>query len=445
MAPEYLPTSLMDMPDELLLQIIEYLHVIRSDQPQSQAFKVKEMERARQCENSVRQKTLHSLCLTSRRLKGMSEPVLYSAFLGSSTWHGFNPIRRFYKTIVRRQDLAACVQYVENRLSDHLGNGLYDDMEFYGAVEMVQEYFSTLASIIRLAENTEHLSVVSLETWEVSLWSQLVYNEMPSPIADHGFPKLQTMCIQIQTEDYGLSDGAAWFQRICDDLTKVPTLKSLRASGVVGSDLYHPFTGTFKNLDTIEISECILDFEEVEQLTSACENLKHFSCQWAFLNCHVSDQPSDLFPGLLIHKDRLESLHLDLRESRHHPGSLAPQSLGSFRNFGALKSIAICEGTLLATRQSILDFPDQHISQRIAELLPPNLVVLTLLLQSDHGYNDDFRVDEAVALWDLAEDCENLLPNLKEVQIRSAHVIAGPNLNEQFRKVGVDLRYIKEK
>ena len=445
MVPKYLPTSLMDMPDELLLQIIEYLHVIRSDQPQSQAFKLKEMERVRQCENSVRQKTLHALCLTSRRLKGISEPVLYSAFLGSSTWRGFNPIRSFCRTILKHQGLAACVQYVENRLSDHLGNGLYDDMEFYGAVEMVQEYFSKLASIIRLAENIEHVSVVSLETWEVSLWSQLVCNETPSPIADHGFPKLQTMCFQIQTEDYGLSDGAAWFQRICDNLTKVPTLKLLRASGVVGSDMYHPFTGTFKNLDTIEISECILDFEEVEQLTSACENLKHFSCQWAFLNCHVSDQPSDLFPGLLLHKNSLESLHLDLRESRHHPGSLASQSLGSFQDFGSLKSIAICEGTLLAARHSILDFPDQRLSQRIAELLPSNLEFLTLLLQSDHGYNDDFRVDEAVALWDLAEDCESMLPNLKEVQIKSVHVIAGPNLTEQFRKVGIDLRFVTEK
>jgi hypothetical protein len=445
MAPEYLPISLMDMPDELLLQIIGYLHVIRSDQPQSQAFKLKEEERARQCENGVRQKTLHALCLTSRSLKRISEPILYSAFLGSSTWRGYSPIRRFQKTILKRRELAARVRYVENRLSDYLGNGLYNDMELYGAVEMVEEYFSKLASIIILAENTEHLSVVSLETSEVSLWSKLVHNEVSSLIAYHGFPKLQTLCLQIQTGDYGLSDGAAWFQRICDDLTKVPTLRSLRASGVVGSDLYHSFTGMFENLDTVEISECILDFEEVEQLTSACKNLKHFSCQWAFLNCHVSDQPSDLFPGLLLHKDSLETLHLDLRETRHHPESLAPQPLGSFREFHVLKSIVICESTLLTTRYSILDFPHQHLSQRIAELLPTHLEFLTLLLQSDHGYTNDFTVDEALALWALAEDCENLLPSLKEVNIKSGHVIAGPNLTKEFKKVGVDLRFMEEK
>jgi hypothetical protein len=442
MAPEYLPISLMDMPDELLLQIIGYLHVIRSDQPQSQAFKLKEEELVRQCENGVRQKTLHALCLTSRSLKRISEPILYSAFLGSTTWHGYDQIRSFQKTILMRRELAARVQYVENRLSDYLGNGLRDDLELFGAMEMVEGYFSKLASIIILAGNTEHLSVVSLETLEVSLWSKLVQNEVPSLIAYHGFPKLQTICLQIQTSDCGLSDRAALFHRICDDLTKVPTLRLLRASGVVGSTLYRSFTGMFENLDTMEIYDCILDFEEVEQLISACKELKHFTCQWVYLD---SGQPSDLFPKLLLHKDSLESLHIDLRESRdRHEWALGPQPLGSFQEFSVLKSIVMCEETLLATGHSILDFSDQHLSQQIAEFLPRNLESLTLLLHTDHGYHEDFKVDEAFALWDLAENCENLLPNLKEVHIKSRYVIAGPNLTKQFRKVGVDLRFMEE-
>ncbi|KAF2792858.1 hypothetical protein K505DRAFT_325870 [Melanomma pulvis-pyrius CBS 109.77] len=444
MAAVYQPTDLMDLPDELLLQITECLHLIRSDQPQSQAFKSKEQERSRQRENHQRQKALYALCLTSRRLNRMAEPLLYSAFLGSSTWRGFRPIKLFHQTVSDRPGLARHVKYVENRLSDYLGNGLYDDMEFYGAVDMVQEYFLKLASIVGHATNIQHLSVVSLETADVSFWCHIFGNELHPQLATHGFPKLQTLCLQIQTEGYGLGDASAWFRRIANELTNVPTLTSLRASGVVTSGGSAPLVGRYKLLDTVEISDAILEFDEVMHLTSACENLKHFNCHWAFLNCDGLSQPSDLYPGLSPHKDTLETLHLDVREARFHHGPFALEPLGSLRGFTALKFVSICTTTLLATDLSILDFPDQHLPWRIAQLLPPSLESLTLLLQSDHGYDDDFRIDEAFALWDLAEDCETMLPNLKEFHIKSGHVLAALNLTKQFKEVGIDLRFIKE-
>jgi len=444
MASVYLPISLMDLPDELLLQITDHFHVIRSFQPQSEAFKLKNQERTRQCENHIRQKTLYSLCLTSRRLRRISEPVLYSAFVSSTTWRGFEPIKRFHQTISKHPEFAQRLQYVENRLSDYLGNGLYDDMNFFGAVDMVEEYFLKLASIVNHSPNIEHLSVVSLETSDVSFWRHVLGTKLQSTIATHGFPKLQTLCLQIQSGDYGLIDGSGWFRRITDALTTVPTLKTLRANGVVSSGDFSPLPGRYKCLETIEISECILDFDQVVQLTSACENLKHFGCQWAFLNCNALVHPSDLFDGLSPHKDTLESLRLDVREARFQHGPFEMEPLGCLREFTALKSVTICGTTLLATNHSLLDFPDQQLPYRIAELLPPSLESLTLLMHSNHGYDDDFRIDEAFALWDLAEDCEEMLPKLKEVNIRSPHVLAGINLTEQFKEIGVSLNFLRE-
>lgn len=441
--PEYPPTFFMDLPDELVLHIVSSFHAIESFDPQAQAFRLKEQEKARQCENNERRTALHALCLTSKRLRRICEPLLYSAFMGSSTWSGLLPLQLFIRTLTEQPALSDHVKYIENRLSDYLGNGLYDDLEFYGAVDMVKEYFDTLAEVIGRTRNLAHLNVVSLETSEVSLWRHLIQDkELPPRMAMHGFPKLQTLCLQIHTEDYGLGEESAWFQRITNALLSVPTLKQIRASGPTSGAVI-PFPGKHKSLHTVDISECILDFVEVVQLTAACTRLKNIGVHWAYLNSHGFHMP-DLYSALHIHANTLETLRIDTREVRFCADDFPLEPLGNFRMFPQLRSIEICETSLLANTMSILDFPDQRLSIRIAQLLPPSVENFTLLVKSEYGYNDDCRIDESFALWDLTEDCLTMLPNLNEVTIKSSYDLQAINLTASFRDAGVKLRLVRE-
>ncbi|KAF2012441.1 hypothetical protein BU24DRAFT_425103 [Aaosphaeria arxii CBS 175.79] len=433
----------MNLPDELLLYTFSHLHAIRSYEPQSEAFKDKKQERARQCENTQRQATLYALTLTSRRFKNIAEPILYNAFINTTTWKGFKPLCLFLRTVSQRRHLAAYVQYAENRLWDYHGNGLYDDMELYGATDMVKDYFDTFGAILGFCSNLNHLSIVSLETAEVSLWRNLIrYKQPPFEMSTHGFQKLETLCLQIHTEDYGLGEESAWFRRISNALITVPTLKVLKASGITSGSAGF-VTGQYKSLEDIDISECILDFSDLVSLAESSPHLKRFGCTWAYLNS-VGFHLPDLYDALCSVQTSLEHLHLDTREVRFCAEDFPLQPLGSLRDFLELKCVELCESSLLANAMSLLDFPDQKLSTRISDRLPPNIEHLTLLVKSEYGYNEDCRIDEAFALWDLAEDCHRHLPHLKQIHIKSAYELSAPLLTRQFREAGVEFATIKE-
>jgi hypothetical protein len=441
--------NLCDLPDELLSEVIQQLDSIRSYEPQSTAFKYKEKERMRQRENRARQLTLHSLCLTSHRMRRLSLPTLYGSFLGCTTWNGCGPLELFCRTISNPQNavglqvrLRDYIRYVENRLSDYLGNSLHDDTEFYGAVSMVARYYELLATIVHFAPNLEHLSVVSLETDEVSFWVHIVPEDLgegptaASNLTDHGLRKLRNLCFQTHTEgSFGFESAS--FRRICSSLVSLPSLVDLRASGVMTSDISQPLPGSLEKLQRLNITECILDFEEVVQLLHACESLQDFTCVWTFLNCGA-ESPSDIYSGLIKHADRLETLELDMREVRFNYGTgINSEALGSLRCFQRLDTLVICETSLLGSRFSLLDFPDQILNCRMSELLPENLRHLTLLVQSDYGYEDDRRIDEASSLWHLVDDCKTVLPQLRSVTIKGEFEMSAPNLVAAFEDEGV--------
>jgi hypothetical protein len=433
------------LPDELVLHILSYYHAIRSYEPQSQAFKEKAKEKDRQRENHLRRKALCAVSLTSQRLKRVAEPILYSAFVGSLTWMGVRSLCLFHRTLTERPVLAPCIQYIEIRLSDYLGNGLYDDLELYGAVDMVTEYFNTLASIIGRSVNLVHLSVVSIETSDVSLWRHLVKTENHTPrMAMHGYSKLRTLCLQIHTGEYGLDEGWACFRRITNALLTVPTLEHILASGVTSGCMDH-VPGNFTSLTTIDISECILELDDVIHMVSACNHLKRFGCHWAYLRSRGFHLPN-LYAALLAHKNSLEYFHLDAREVQRpiDEDDDRFEALDSLREFDELKSVEVCEGSLLSTPISLIDFPDQRLPMNIAELLPESLESLTLLLSPEYGYPDDFRIDDSFALWDLADECPGMLPNLKRVRIKSEYLTRAVNLPSYFRNFGVELSSVSE-
>ncbi|KAF2463903.1 uncharacterized protein BDR25DRAFT_174336, partial [Lindgomyces ingoldianus] len=371
--------SLMDLPEELLSQVIINFNGIRAFETQAQAFKCKPCERSRQCENHQRQKTLHALSLTSRALKRISEPVLYSSFPGITTWNGLQRLRQFSAAIASRPHFAGYLQYVENRFSDYIGNSLYDDLEFYGAEEMVKEYFFKLGRLIESSPNIKHISVVSMEASDISLWKPLLWKNNGAPqITAHGLLKLETLCLQLNTNDYGMGEESSRFRHITNALASLPSLKQFSASGVVTPDDVTPLVGKCESLNTINVSECILDLEEIISLVSVCDNLKHLTVHWAYLNSQRF-QLSDLYAALRKHKDSLEHLQLDTRNVRFRDSDFPLMPLGNLRDFKTLRSLVLCETSLLAPSRPLLEFPDVFFPMRMSEVLPPSLESLAIL------------------------------------------------------------------
>jgi hypothetical protein len=344
--------------------------------------------------------------------------------------------------------LAHHLEYVENRLSDYLGNSLYDDTTEHGAVDMVVQYFYLLADIVSHASNIQRLSVVSLETIDVTFWDHILPDGFPSGgpplVASHGFPKLQSLCFQIHTQGHGSSRITNSFGRILSAMTSVPVLGDLRASGVMSRDFAQSLTGQFKKLTRIEITECVLELDEVISIWAACDELRHIVCEWAFLN-YASNQPSDLYEGLLRHCKTLEYLHLDMREVRVlvWPGE-QPKKLGSLQPFEVLTSLTICERALVGTAHVYFDDQTQFQEARLSELLPAKLEKFVLLMQGEVEHEADEILLDAEPLLTLSKDCPHLLPDLKVVLVQSRDQLIQPTLTKAFQDRSVQFGFVKE-
>lgn len=445
-------SDVYDLPDELLLEIVNNFRSIRSYEPQSTAFKNKTKERTRQRKNRVRQFSLCSLCLTSRRFRGISTPVLYASFLSTTTWHSFAALVNFHRTISAPGNgyglsirLADCLTYIEDRFADHLGNSLEQDSRSDGATNMVSRYFLLLSEIVSHARNLEHLSVVCIESYEISFWGRIIPlktgiddKRLPTKVAKHGFPKLQTLCVQIHDQDRfgGTNIEDVWFHRVCGILKDLPLLSEFRASDMSSTLFLTPPLGEFKTLQRLELTMCSLELNDVTDLLVACQRLRHFTCMWVY--CYDDGVAiSDLYPGLLRHEKCLKTLVLDIREVRfvRPPGS-PPHSLGSLRSFLALESLVICETSLMSSNSHYLMFPEQFHDRHIADLLPESLRELTILTRTDESTHIN-SLDQVSALWHLVEDCTTVLPRLRIVNIQSGHSLSATELQAAFSEVGV--------
>lgn len=442
--------TLCDLPNELILETISHLNSIRSYEPQSTAFKKRKEEIARQRENRVRQLALHALCLTSHHLRRIATPTLYASFIGSTTGYGFDPAILFHRTISSpgcavglNIRLAECLQYVENRLSNYLGNSLHDAGEYFDLYRLLSPYQELLANIIKLAPNINHMCVISLETDQVSFWNHVLPEvsgaSIPSgltTVAGHGLRKLRTLAFQINGEGPGSDEERAWFRRICSATASVPALVDLRASSVMSSSSELPAFSTFQNLQRLELTRCSLEFEEVAEILLACEGLRHIGCEWAYLDPQATPV-STVYPGLLKHADTLETLFWDMREIRFT--STSSRILGSLREFTRLESLTMCE-TFLEKPWPYLETPDQAIPENLVTILPVNLKSFAFLLSH---IRRDYKLDDIVELHFFGQDVRTELPDLKEFSLRANRDTA-PLLKKHFDEADVRFEVINE-
>ncbi|UPX12362.1 uncharacterized protein EKO05_0002912 [Ascochyta rabiei] len=437
--------SLCDLPDEILLEVVRCLQAIRSYETQSVAFRHKGTEKGRQRENHVRQQTLHALCLTSHRLRCISLPTLYASSITCASWGGFTQLRLFHRTISSPEKalgqsthLAKHVQYVENRLADYLGNSLQEDEIF--REKSAFSYFHLLSKVVLCAPNLENLCVVSLEHGEVSFWDHLLPQPHPSShLEGHGLGKLRYLTVQIHAHAWSTALRLTVFERISLALQSSAMLSELRVSG---ASTHHEFgliarSQKFSNLRRLDLTECCLEMDEVAEFLSACKDVRHFACRWAYLNgAHTG--PSKLHTVLLARTGILESLTLDTREIRYNPNiQLESKVFGSLQPLRGLKSLEICETGFLDCNLSLLDFPDLQVNPKLSMLLPESLEHMTLLARGDYNSYDEDVLEEASCLRRLARDRLTTLLQLKTLCIVARHNLSAPRLVTAFKRAGL--------
>ncbi|KAH3907677.1 hypothetical protein HBI56_180820 [Parastagonospora nodorum] len=448
--------TLEDLPDELVLEIVQGLGCIRSYETQSTAFKNRAKEIGRQCENRARQLALHSLCLTNHRLRGIATPILYASFCGSLTWYGSKPLQLFYRTVRgsntgsdRRVRYLEYLQYIENRLADNLGNSLHRDSSHADTTDMAANYLQLLADIAVCAPNLQRLCVVSLETSSISFWQYVIPGGGYPPFEDKAitsvFQKLESASLQIHAESASVytAKEVAWFHSICSSMVSVPKLKDFRASGVTSQNWTPKIHGAFKQLQRLEFTECCLDIEDVVDIWNACQGLRHIVCEWAFLIA-TGTKPSDLYTALLRHSKTLQTLHLDMREVRTDDGFTASERLGSLQLFTALKSLAICEITLLGHVWTLAALREDLLPRCLTDLLPTNLESFALLLLEDQAMENIHRLQEPLVLSTFVRNCQRGFSGLKEVRVVSIHDIHAPKITNAFEGTGVNFSLVTE-
>lgn len=407
-------TALCDLPDELLVNIVHFLETRRSFETQSTAFKDKISEKARQCENNIRQRALRALSLTSRRLRRVSLSTLYSSFVTCATSTGLRSLQLLHRTLAS-SDYASgqhkCpvehLKYLENRLADYKGNSLQDDEKFQqGPIKI---YFQLLADLVLLGPNIEHICTVSLEYDDISFWTRII-DPFRTRNDDHP-PPLRYLITQIHTGP--TSPDISVSEQTIQYLSSYPMLQELRMSRATTQRAGSLPLVTVKTLSIsrMELAENSLDVEDVADLLLACKSLRHFKCNWVFENA-VSVDPSTLHNALLAHVNTLETLDVDWRDVKFLLSNDASvRLLGSLKPFKVLRSLKISELGFLSTLWSILQFPDIGMDQRLSELLPESLERMELLMESlpcplRHG-----SLNDTLCLWELAADFEFCLPH----------------------------------
>lgn len=444
------PISLEDLPAELLVSIVQHLHLIRSYEPQSIAFKQKENEKKRLRENRLRTSTLASLCLTCKQLRMIATPVLYASFASVATEPGLYTLQLYCNTLDHKAPgldnyYSDFLVYLEDRLSDHLGNSLSDMAEDYGE-GLVNEYFDLLSSIIWQANNIQHINVASIETDEVGFWSRIVSPEEGGADPLTSFANLQNLQLQAHADQFS-GPSSSLFWNIATAVSTASELTSLHVSGLQISLSKTALPDTFKTIQRLEFTASMLTFEALNAILSACNSLRHFTCEWSYLACWdgCETQPSQLHSALLKHASTLETLHIDMRNIRFEDDmtSSSLDNLGSLTSFTSLKILTICEVSLFGCPSHPFTFMARRFQGRLSTLLPDSLQRINLLMLDIRNVQEHVKI---VSDWDLVEDCKHYFKNLKLFD-RYGHDecdIGDPQTMHALRDMGISSIYIDE-
>lgn len=197
-----------------------------------------------------------------------------------------------------------------------------------------------------MTPNVEHMSLHSIENKFYSLWGKLVqfaplevarFGDIYALAPRHGLLKLESLTLKMYANNERISLNA-----ILHALVRCPLLTELRLAGASKLGFMPlPWTLTLKNLQFIKLTECNLAVEDVDDCLMACDDLRHFFCQWSSLRCQLPRQQVDLLPNLRKQRN-LETLSLLTVREEVSDTDKPFVSCSSIRELPSLKVAQLC-------------------------------------------------------------------------------------------------------
>ncbi|KAE9962244.1 hypothetical protein BLS_000616 [Venturia inaequalis] len=434
-------TSLSDLPDEMIVKIIEYIGVTR---------------------------TLYSLSLTSHRLYRITLPFLYAAI----SHHMYQEPKRLQsavRTLIRRPDLAAKVQYVA--LHDPIQNDSFFDLKSW-AVWAAIKYNATLegkdASRFFSAANnlignlSARDSLIEKEEAHAALLVALVpglkhlHIENPTLVNDtsrFGMDHLILDILQPQIKNGNilqdlerltavtarLEGGQGGFR--LSSIASFFLLPKLRS--VVGVACFEPEDDLFVNFDPPRRSSAVRELRflrsaicplGLNKILESCKAVETFDCDWAGVAVGwVEINFPLLLKALEHHKETLTELNLDTAKHfdswPESDNGLVPPLGPALHTFKILRKLDVPASALIG-----YDDHDVGGYDKLKDILPPNLEELKL---------NEFAPRLVEMVEELVPHCTTLLPRLRRLTISRVH--AGDadvedDLERKFREMAPDVQ-----
>ncbi|ROV95481.1 hypothetical protein VPNG_08886 [Cytospora leucostoma] len=439
-------------------------------------------------------RTLHSLCLVSRRFLSIAQPLLHHDFLpgyGDSWWSTtFSWDRRLsalLRTIVRRRDLAASVKrifvhrFLFRQISQEEARSALDDAarvledldvaEYYASFHATSKEYGSLGQdalgllgvVLALVPNIDRLGLqVDGYTGGIpAVALQSLTNIVPGPGLLSRIKTLDICC-----HSAGKTLFSLWYAGgILEEAHGLETLNlhmcgdgffddSLR----IGEDRLH--------LRHLRLTQSSLTDHSFGALLSACapglETIVYEASYpfWQFVHCDGittsppnSRQPTDpLFRHLVKFEATLKSLYLDLRcrerlTGRHGPlegweGGWTYPLTGT----DTLASFSALEDVFLNT--SLIYSPEQPVTadlEMLTRFLPPNVRTLKLAGGS-HSADQDRLAKSLLHLAKVAAaatECDDRFSRLERVTCDAsiAQELDEMAVREVFATAGIDFAY----
>lgn len=440
-------------PNEILLLILAYFPT-RKNSDFSPLYHGYEEE--------YNQKVMASLCLVSKSLRALAQPLLYQTYAVAEVQRGpvepHNPhankkLRSFLRTIITRPDLASCVENV--RIKEWATEDFYRDtgmkpecpnkelqrlyLESARNFELGSDHYSWIASLLVGVEDAEVALLLAL----VSNVKQLVI-EVPSSengdiwefyieqvfamargvaTEDTGvsFPRLQSIHIYGHPDaDYGERARFAHFPFL--DALLLPGLEHFYVDAATTYDTEatrQMLQNHTSSVTKLELSQTDQYADDIEVILRSCPKLKHLTIGLSSgkeidFEGSASSWP-ELFQALTCRKDTLEHLRLEGQSDNllAHIPTLAPGDqlgwplIASLQCFTKLRYLLFAQVALLGVPTLSMDEVELECPLPLSDILPLSLETLVW-----GDVCNDFGLQK---LDILASTIETRLPNLRTI------------------------------
>lgn len=307
-------TKLLQLPVELLAEIVNHLTL---------PHYTDERDYASWFYGPTDARTLLHLCLSSKVLRDVAQPVLHMyAKLPLSTADPLRPLRRFLRTILQRPDLARCVKYLYLQTPDQVKDGAALDLSVLRTAFLLtpdicagrpipQFNMLSLALLSRL-HNLEYLSLTA--RWQHP--RNFIRSVHRLRLHHYILPRLKSFRLN-KVYDNGpvnLEDLFAFLD--------CPNFEAFTTYTKMDDWLLRDYPCASRNYithDEVVMQWALMDQSRVETLLKLCSSLSLFAFTMPPLGLGNTDvglyaqfAPEDVVNTLQsLHGNTLETLHLD--------------------------------------------------------------------------------------------------------------------------------------